>query len=81
MYMDVAQSRLEYQKTMARILIMVQDQLKDGKLQKEIASHAYAAEEEAKCEMAALEAETSEPDLNYYADLSESHGSSTNLDY
>ena len=57
-YMSQAETRLEYQKTMARILNMIQDTLKDPQLVEDTVCLALDCEAEAKAVMAALEAET-----------------------
>jgi myosin V len=59
-YMSQAETRLEYQKAMARILNMIQDQSKDPALVEETVVLALECEAEAKAVMAALEAETGE---------------------
>ena len=59
-YMAQAETRLEYQKTMARILNMIQDKSKDPQLVEETVCVALECESEAKSIMAALEAETGE---------------------
>ena len=57
-YMTQAETRLEYQKTMARILNMIQDQSKEQQLVEDTVVIALECEAEAKAIMAALEAET-----------------------
>jgi myosin-5 len=57
-YMGQAETRLEYQKTMARILNMIQDKSKDSQLVEDTVCIALECEAEAKSVMAALEAET-----------------------
>jgi myosin V len=57
-YMNQAETRLEYQKTMARILTMIQDACKEPKLVEDTVTLALDCEAEAKGVMAALEAET-----------------------
>jgi myosin heavy subunit len=57
-YMTQAETRLEYQKTMARILTMIQDRSKDAQLVEDTVVFALGCESEAKGVMAALEAET-----------------------
>lgn len=57
-YMSQAETRLEYQKTMARILNMIQDQSKEKQLVEDTVVIALECEAEAKAIMAALEAET-----------------------
>jgi hypothetical protein len=59
-YMSQAETRLEYQKTMARILNMIQDSLRDPQLVEDTVCLALDCESEAKSVMAALEAETEE---------------------
>ena len=59
-YMGQAETRLEYQKTMARILNMIQDKSKDPQLVEDTVCVALECESEAKAIMAALEAETGE---------------------
>ena len=59
-YMGQAETRLEYQKTMARILNMIQDKSKDPQLVEDTVCVALECESEAKSIMAALEAETGE---------------------
>ena len=56
-YMNTAESRLEFQKTMARILNLIQDNCKDRQLIEDTSSVAHACEAESKAVMAALEAE------------------------
>jgi myosin V len=58
-YMTQAETRLEYQKTMARILTMIQDRSKEAQLVEDTVMVALGCESEAKGIMAALEAETS----------------------
>jgi myosin heavy subunit len=57
-YMSQAETRLEYQKAMARILNMIQDTLRDPQLIEDTVCLALECESEAKSVMAALEAET-----------------------
>jgi myosin-5 len=57
-YMTMAETRLEFQKTMARILNMIQDTSKDASLIEDTVCLALECEAEAKQVMAALEAET-----------------------
>jgi myosin V len=57
-YMTQAETRLEYQKTMARILNMIQDQSKEAQIVEDTVCIALACESEAKSIMAALEAQT-----------------------
>eukprot|EP00527_Entomoneis_sp_CCMP2396_P003980 CAMPEP_0198149142 /NCGR_PEP_ID=MMETSP1443-20131203/45149_1 /TAXON_ID=186043 /ORGANISM="Entomoneis sp., Strain CCMP2396" /LENGTH=1107 /DNA_ID=CAMNT_0043814071 /DNA_START=17 /DNA_END=3340 /DNA_ORIENTATION=- len=57
-YMSQAETRLEYQKSMARILNMIQDQSKEQQLVEDTVVIALECEAEAKAIMAALEAET-----------------------
>lgn len=57
-YMTQAETRLEYQKTMARILTMIQDRSKEAQLVEDTVVLALGCESEAKGIMAALEAET-----------------------
>ncbi|GAX27010.1 hypothetical protein FisN_9Lh323 [Fistulifera solaris] len=57
-YMSQAETRLEYQKTMARILNMIQDSSVEAQLIEETVCWALEAESESKTIMAALEAET-----------------------
>jgi len=57
-YMTQAETRLEYQKTMARILNMIQDQSKEAKIVEDTVAIALDCESEAKGIMAELEAET-----------------------
>ena len=59
-YMSQAETRLEYQKAMARILNMIQDQSKEQQLVEDTVVIALECEAEAKAIMAALEAETGE---------------------
>ena len=59
-YMAQAETRLEYQKTMARILNMIQDKSKEQQLVEDTVVIALECEAEAKAIMAALEAETGE---------------------
>jgi myosin V len=56
-YMNTAESRLEFQKTMARILNLIQDNCKDRQLIEDTSSVAHSCEAESKAIMAALEAE------------------------
>ena len=56
-YMSTAESRLEFQKTMARILNLIQDNCKDRQLIEDTSSVAHSCEAESKAIMAALEAE------------------------
>ena len=58
-YMAQAETRLEFQKTMARILTMIQDTSKDPKIVEDTLNVALECESSAKQTMAALEAETS----------------------
>lgn len=57
-YMAQAETRLEYQKTMARILNMIQDASKEAQVVEDTVCLALECESEAKAIMAALEAET-----------------------
>lgn len=57
-YMTQAETRLEYQKTMARILTMIQDRSKEPQIVEDTVVLALGCESEAKGVMAALEAET-----------------------
>jgi len=57
-YMTQAETRLEYQKTMARILNMIQDSSKEQQIVEDTVVLALECESEAKSIMAALEAET-----------------------
>lgn len=59
-YMSQAETRLEYQKTMARILNMIQESSKDAQLVEDTCVFALDCEGEAKGIMAALEAETAD---------------------
>jgi len=59
-YMNTAESRLEFQKTMARILNLIQDNCKDRQLIEDTSSVAHECEAESKAIMAALEAEYGE---------------------
>ena len=59
-YMAQAETRLEYQKTMARILNMIQETSKDAQLVEDTCVFALDCEGEAKGIMAALEAETAD---------------------
>merc|ERR1712154_227911 len=54
-YMNTAESRLEFQKTMARILNLIQDNCKDRQLIEDTSSVAHACEAESKAIMASLE--------------------------
>lgn len=56
-YMNCAEARLEFQKTMARMLNLIQDNCKDRQLIEDTSSAAHACEAESKAVMAALEAE------------------------
>ena len=56
-YMNTAEARLEFQKTMARILNLIQDNCKDRQLIEDTSSVAHSCEAESKSVMAALEAE------------------------
>jgi len=56
-YMNTAESRLEFQKTMARILNLIQDNCKDRQLIEDTSAVAHSCEAESKAIMAALEAE------------------------
>lgn len=57
-YMSQAETRLEYQKAMARILNMIQDSSKDAQLVEDTMCLALECESESKTIMAELEAET-----------------------
>lgn len=57
-YMTQAETRLEFQKTMARILNMIQDSSKEPQIVEDTVVIALECEAEAKSVMAALEAET-----------------------
>ena len=59
-YMTQAETRLEYQKTMARILNLIQESSKDARLVEDTCAYALDCEGEAKGIMAALEAETAD---------------------
>ena len=61
-YMSQAETRLEYQKTMARILNMIQDASKEPQIVEDTVVIALECEAESKSIMAALEAETEEDD-------------------
>lgn len=69
-YMEVAETRLEFQKTMAKILNLIQDSAapsndsKDADIIAETLAIALDCESEGKAEMAALEAETA-PEMDY----------------
>jgi len=56
-YMDVAQARLELQRTLARILTMIQDNSKDPNVVEDTVVIALGCEADCKAEMAALEVE------------------------
>lgn len=71
-YMDTAQSRLDMQRTMAKILNLIQDNVKDSDIIEESVVIALSCESDCKAEMAALEVETA-PDLDY-SDVSDSSG-------
>ena len=58
-YMIHAETRLEYQKAMARILATIQERSKEPRLVEDTVMLALGCESEAKGIMAALEAETS----------------------
>ena len=60
-YMDVAEQRLEFQKTMARILNAIQDTCKDQNLVEHAFYLGHECETEAKCLIASIEA--TEPGL------------------
>lgn len=62
-YMEQAEVRLELQKTLARILTMIQDGSKDPDVVEETVVIAVDCESTAKQEMANLELETSHPEL------------------
>lgn len=74
MYMGQAQARLELQRSMARILTMIQDQCHDGNIVEEAVVLALNCETEAKAEMAGLELLTGEPGLAG-SDVSDNEGS------
>ena len=76
-YMDVASARLELQRSMARILNMIQDSCRNANVVEEIVVLALQCETEAKSEMVALEIATGEPSL-MESDVS-SDGSGTSL--
>jgi myosin-5 len=57
-YMTMAETRLEYQKTMARILNMIQEQSKENTIIEDTCNLALTCEAESKGIMAELEAET-----------------------
>jgi hypothetical protein len=63
MYMDQAKARLKLQKAMAQILSSVQERVEDRTTVEETVVSALAAESYSKSVMAALDMETSEPDL------------------
>lgn len=85
-YWEIAQSRLEYQKTMARILNLVQNALPSHKGDKafikaceKMTLIALEAEAEAKVEMAQLEIETAQIDSDTtYTEVSESSNDGSN---
>jgi myosin-5 len=56
-YMNTAEARLEFQKTMARILNLIQDNCKDVQLIEDTVCLAFDCERESKIRMAGLEAE------------------------
>ena len=58
LYMSQAETRLEYQKAMARILTMIQDSSEEAQLIEDTVVIALEAESESKSIMAELEAET-----------------------
>lgn len=62
-YMEQASARLEFQRTMARILSLIQDDCKDANIVEDVVVLALQCETEAKSEMAALEIATGEPGL------------------
>jgi myosin heavy subunit len=61
-YMTQAETRLEYQKTMARILNMIQETSKEPQIVEDAVVIALECESESKSVMAALEAETEDDD-------------------
>eukprot|EP00977_Amphora_coffeiformis_P004681 scaffold1001_cov169-Amphora_coffeaeformis.AAC.28 len=74
MYMDQANARLELQRSMARILNLIQENCRDGSIVEEAIVLALQCESEAKSEMAALEISTGEPGLAG-SDVSDTEGS------
>jgi len=62
-YMTQAQTRLEYQKSLARILTFVQERCRNASLVEDVVVTALSAETETKSIMAALDVETSDPNL------------------
>ena len=72
-YMDTAQCRLEMQRTMAKILNLIQDNGKDPDIIEEVVVIALTCESDCKAEMAALEVETAITDVEF-SDDSDSTG-------
>jgi myosin-5 len=59
-YMEQAEARLQLQKTMAKMLVLIQERVTDKSMVEEIVVTALGAETEAKSVMAGLDVETSE---------------------
>jgi len=74
MYMDQANARLELQRSMARILNLIQENCRNGNVVEEAVVLALQCESEAKAEMAAVEIATGEPGLAG-SDVSDTEGS------
>lgn len=72
-YMEIAQGRLEMQRTMAKILNLIQDNGKDADVVEEVVVIALSCESDCKAEMAALEVETAITDVEF-SDDSDSTG-------
>jgi len=69
-YMDIAEQRLEFQKTLARVLNMIQDNCKNKTLVEHVFCIGHETETEAKSIMAVLESD--EPSLGLISDASDS---------
>jgi myosin V len=80
MYMTQAKARLQLQKSLAKILTLVQEKIRDRSLVEETVVTALKAEALSKSVMAALDVESLEPDLTS-SDISESGSGSDFLDW
>lgn len=74
-YMAQATTRLEYQRTLARVLNLIQDRCRNGNVVEDAVVLALQCETEAKAEMAALEIATGDEPNLAGSDVSDTDGS------
>ena len=79
-YMGVAEGRLELQKTLARILTLIQENCNDADLVEETVVIALEAETEAKCIMMEVDTVTTEPSL-LASDVSDTEPAEMELEF